>query len=91
MAGIKETKEVLDLVEALGVAIAVEVKKDGFQPKDLAAFLKSEEFMSKVQPAIDKVEQVPNELADLDFIESIQLARHGYGNMEKILEALGKK
>ena len=91
MAGIKETKEVLDLVEAIGVAVATEVKKDGFQPKDLAAFLKSDEFMAKVGPAMDKVEQVPAELADLNFIESIQLARHGYSGMERILEALGKK
>lgn len=87
--GIKETCEVLNLVAEIGVAIIKEVKKDGFQPQDLGAFLKSPEVDALIAPALDKIEQVPLEMGELGFLDGVQLAKFVYANVAlRLVEAL---
>jgi hypothetical protein len=77
--GVKETLEVWKCAKAAIFAIVREAKRDGFQPTDMAAFLKSPEFEAAVSPALQGVEQVPAELGELDIFDDLALARTVYG------------
>jgi hypothetical protein len=74
MAGIKNIKDVLDLIEVIGVEIATAVGKDGFQPADLVVFLNSESFNAKIQEAVLGWEQLGDEATDIGIIEGVELA-----------------
>lgn len=86
--GTKETKEVVTLGKVVTLAILAEVKKDGFQAKDLGAFLKSPEFEAAVRPAVENVELVGPELAELDFFDGLDLGKHTYACITDILDAV---
>ncbi len=86
--GTANTEEVLNVVKVACLAVLAEAKKDGWQPKDLGAFLKSAEFEAALAPALKDVEKVPMELAELDFFDGLRLARYGYGVMDDVLDAL---
>jgi hypothetical protein len=77
--GVKETKEVLDLalgaVKA-GTAIAADKKVD---LNDLSHVLA---LLPVVQPAFDKIDQVPKELSDLDASEAADLVAHVSANLQ---------
>jgi len=86
--GVKETKEVLNLIKAVGVSIAVASKVDGWQKSDLLAFLKSAEVEAALQPAIDGAELVTAEVAEIDVLDGLSLGRHAYACMDEIVDAL---
>ena len=76
--GIKETKEALLGVVALG-AFVMERAKDGVKLDDamaLAAKLVSDpEFTNKLKLAIDGSDKIPAEVGELSFAEIIELAK----------------
>lgn len=91
MAGIKDTQEVLKLVEVFGVFVAKQLK-DGFQGKDIKAlFEKLQEdptFVKAITEAIDGIGNVPGEVIDTDLFEGIALGRQAYGMVDAIAAAL---
>ena len=88
MAGIKETQDVLKLVEVVACSILAEVKKDGFQVEDLAAFLKSPEWASSLDEAIKGVMGIPAEVADIDIMEALELGKDVYDLAAKVITLL---
>lgn len=86
--GTKNTEELLNLVKVMALAVLAEVKKDGWQPTDLGAFLKSPEFEAALGPALQDAPVAAQELAELDFFDGLKLARYGYGVMDEILAVL---
>lgn len=89
--GTKDTQEILTLVKAVGIAIVKESKRDGWQPKDLLAFLRSPEAEAAIKPAIDGAENVPAEVTELDVFDGLALGRHAYACMDEIVDALKAK
>lgn len=91
MAGIKDTQEVLDLVEVFGVFIAKQLK-DGFQGKDIGALFdalqKDPAFVKAIAGALEGIQNVPGELVDTDLFEGIKLGNQAYGMVSKIAAAL---
>lgn len=88
--GVKETKEVINLAKVITVIILKEVSKDGFQYRDLGAFITSPDFEAALAPAIQGIEKVGLELVDLDFFETLDLAKHVYSSSMDILDELKK-
>lgn len=86
--GTQNTEELLTLVKVMVLATLAEVTKDGFQPKDLGAFLKSPEFEAALGPAVAEIQLAPLELTELDFFDGLHLARHAYACMDDVLDAL---
>jgi hypothetical protein len=86
--GVKETKEVLNLIKVIALSIVAEGKKDGWQPKDALAFLKSPHLEAAVSAAVAGIEQVPAELSDIGVLDGIDLGRYAYGVMDEVLDAL---
>lgn len=89
--GVTESKEVLDFV--IGVVafeIVKEIKKDGFQVTDLAAFFKSPKFEEKLTTALDGINLVPNEMTEVDLFDGISLGRHAYGLVVDLMAELKK-
>ena len=86
--GTANTEEVLNVVKVAVLAVLQEAKRDGWQPKDLGAFLKSSAFEAALAPALKDVGLVPAELTELDFFDGLRLARYGYGVMDDVLDAL---
>ena len=75
MAGIKNIEEVAALVELVLVEVCKSVSKDGFDVKDLVAFLSAPDFDEKLQAAIDGLDQIPDEGADVGMMEGLSLAK----------------
>jgi hypothetical protein len=86
--GTKNTKELLSLISAVGVAIVVASKKDGWQLSDLLAFLKSPEVDAALASAIADIAVIPAEVVELDVFDGIDLGRHAYACMDKVVDAL---
>ncbi len=86
--GTQNAEELLFLVKVACLAILAEVKKDGWQPKDLGAFLKSPAFEAALAPALKDANLAVQELTELDFFDGLRLARFGYGVMDDVLDAL---
>ncbi len=84
----KETEDLLNLAAAVAVAIIHEGKKDGWQPSDLIAFLKSPEVEAAIASAIEGIEKVPAELVELDVFDGLHLGRAAYAVGDKIVDAL---
>ncbi len=88
MAGkydVHNTEELLTLVKLATISILQAIAKDGFQPKDLAAFLKSGTFEAAIAPALKDAHLVIPELSELDMWDGVQLAKFAYGQMDDIL------
>ncbi len=88
--GTKESKEILDLVKAVGVSIAVASKKDGWQKSDLLAFLKSPEVEAALKPAIDGAELVAAEVTEIDVMDGLALGLIAAGAYAALEFWLGK-
>jgi hypothetical protein len=86
--GTKNTEELLYAVKVAVLAVVREAQKDGWQPKDLGAFLKSPEFEAALAPALSDVGVVGNELMEVDFFDGLRLARYCYGIMDEVLDEL---
>lgn len=76
--GTKETEDCLYLAKVVALNVLREVKRDGFQVTDLGAFLKSAEFEKAVTLALENVDLVKNEVAELDFFDGLHLGRYAY-------------
>lgn len=91
--GIKETKEALDGIFAIGQEVA-KVAKDGVQVKDAATvaedLLAHPEFKAKLIAAIEGINKVPAEVKDIDFGEGVELAKFGYEGVKGIIDELKK-
>lgn len=86
--GTKETQELLYVVKVAALAVIREAKKDGWQITDLGAFLKSAEFEAALSPALQGIEQVPEELAELDLRDDLALGRYAYSTVMDIVQEL---
>jgi hypothetical protein len=90
MAGIKNIQEIAALVEIIAVEVCKASVKEGFQVKDLVAFLQAPDFDTKLQAAIDGLDQVPDEAADVGLIEGITLAKELQRIVTSVVAALKK-
>lgn len=86
----KGVEEVMTVVKVAVLAVLTAVKKDGWQPSDLGAFLKSPDFETALVPALKDAVEIPLELAELDFFDDLHLARAGYNMMGEVVAALKK-
>lgn len=68
--GIQETKELLRFVLALGNAAGQAARDGKIDVSDLAYFVSA---LTKIGPALDKIDLVPKELADLSEAEREEL------------------
>lgn len=84
--GVKETKDCLYLSKVITLCVLREVKKDGFQIRDLGAFLKSGEFEGAVGEALKDIDKVDDEVLELDFRDGLELSRYVYGMADDILD-----
>ena len=91
MAGIKNIQEVGALVELIAVEICRAVAKDGFDVKDLVAFLQAPDFDSKLKAALDGMEEIPDEGSDVGLLEGIQLAKDIQRIVTGMMAALKKQ
>lgn len=89
--GTEESKDILDFaIGVVAMEIVKEIKKDGFQVTDLAAFLKSPEFETKLAQALDGINLVPSEMTEVDLFDGISLGRHAYGLVVELMEEIRK-
>lgn len=86
--GIKETQDVLKLVGVVAKSVVKEVKKDGFQVSDLAAFLSSPEWASSLREALKDVQAIPAEIADISLLEGLELGKDIYDLVSEVLVEL---
>lgn len=92
--GIKESQELL--VGILKVAqVLGPILKDGFQagqdlPALFAQFATNEELKAAMSAAVDKSNQVPAEVKDLDAVEVVQLLTASLPELIKVLDAWKK-
>lgn len=79
MAGIKETKELVDAMAALAGAVIDQIK-DGVQVSDIgelfAKAMTDEALKAKLTAGFVGAVQVPAEVADLSWMEGISLGSH---------------
>lgn len=91
MAGIKDTKEVLVLIEVFGVFLA-RTLKDGFQFTDVQELfdkMKDDpEFVKAFMDAFNGIQNIPGEVIDIDVFEGISLGRQGIGMVGSFIDAL---
>ena len=90
--GIKETKEAIVAVNELAIAVIGAVK-DGVQPvQDFAAlfskYQSDADFKAKIDAAVQGIQAVPAELADLSLTETAELVGIQVAYVPKIVEAL---
>lgn len=86
--GTKETQELLYATKVAILAVVREAKKDGWQPTDLGAFLKSAEFEAAVGPAVQGAEGVIDELGELDIWDDLVLGKYVYSMVTDIVGEL---
>ena len=77
MQSIKETKEAILGVVALGVYITKRAK-DGFDVNDATDFVQKllvdAEFKAKLTEAVDGIDKVPEEIKNISFVQVLELA-----------------
>lgn len=88
---IKNLKEVLALLQLLTTETCKAIGKDGFQPKDLLAFLEAEDFNEKLQAAMEDFSEVAGEAMDVGLLEGIDLARTAQRIITEAVAALKVK
>lgn len=91
--GIKETQELMNGIMAVGLFIVSRVK-DGVQFEDLGAAIQKatqdSDFKKIVGDAIDKADQVPAEIKDLDLMEGFTLGQDCVNDVKAFAAALKK-
>ncbi len=88
--GVKATLEVLKLTKVVALSILAEVAKDGWQPSDLGAFLKSPDFEAVLKPVVADLAAVPAELTELDLWDDLELGKTVYATVQEVIAALKK-
>ncbi len=74
----KETIDILYVAKVVTLSIVREITKDGFQAKDLGAFVKSGEFEKALVEAVNGADKVPDELSHIGLTDGLVLARYMY-------------
>ncbi len=72
--GTKETVEMLNLVLTIAKLVVKELMTDGLQWTDAIKIVTGGEFQVKLAEAVAGLSEVPEEIADLDKVEGIDLA-----------------
>lgn len=88
MTGINSLKNLIGLSFSLVTPIVKEVKKDGFQPTDLIAFIDSEDFKGHVKKLTEDWRDIPSEIKDLNAIEGVELGYYIYGEVRDLISAI---
>lgn len=83
---VANAKELVTLACAVAVYMAKKAK-DGLSAGEVFGLLQDEAFKAAIGPALDQVAMVPQELAELDFGDGINLGRHTYEKVSEVLEA----
>jgi len=89
--GIKESQEMLAAILEVAVVLGP-ILRDGFQAgQDLAAIFaqlsSNDALKSKIAAAVDKANEVPAELKDLDLNEGLQLLIVAVPEIQRVLDA----
>lgn len=74
--GVEASKKLLTVSKLGMISIIQGVAEDGFQPKDLVAFLKSETFLKQAADFADEAHLVLSEIGELDFLDGAALGYH---------------
>lgn len=94
MAGIKETMEALVAFNEITIFLMTRFK-DGADFSDFAAVWKKitgdEEFKTILGKAYDDMSKIPEEVADIDFEEGVDLGSAQLKYLPKMLKALKSK
>lgn len=94
MSGIQETRELLMAVDEVALVL-VDRFKDGVSLSDFAAFWdkysQDEAFKAVLQAAWDKHQAIPEEIADLQIQEIVDLALLEVSYVPRFLDALKPK
>ena len=89
--GIKETIEVIEAVTLVTVFLTKRIK-DGIGADDAMALMQKimtdPEFLAVFTRAADGIGEIPGELSDLDFEESITLGILGLSFIKEVVKAL---
>ena len=88
--GIKETQELIAGISALAVSLVSAVKKAGVVAGGLQVvelFLNDEDFKAKLIAAVENVQAIPAEAAELDFAETLELAKQGIALVKAVVAA----
>ena len=93
-AGVQETKEALQGILEVSVALA-EIFKDGAQLSDIAAiyakFVSDDALRGKIQKATEDIGKIPAELSDLDLREMIELGTIASSFVPRLIDVLRGK
>ena len=89
--GIENTIGILKLVKIIGVAVGHEVAAHGVNPRALTAVVEAPGFQEQLKQAMQEVKLVSAEMADLDLIESFELAREALGIVKEVVAAFALK
>lgn len=91
MAGVKETTEALVALNEVTIFLITRFK-DGIDFSDFKAIwdkiTTDEEFKTILSNAYDNIGKVPEEIADIDFVEGVELGSLQLKYLPKILKAL---
>ena len=94
MAGIKETKEVLDAGAELTAFIVGRLADGGVDFSDGTALVAKvtgdAEFQAKLIAAGKGISKVPDELKDIDLSEAKELSNCGFNFAEKVIAAVNE-
>ncbi len=85
--GIENTLGILKLVKIIAVAVGREVAQHGVNPRALTAVVEAPGFQAQLASTMQEVKLVPAEMADLDLIESFELAREALATVKEIVSA----
>jgi len=73
--GINNIKEILELLFLISVPIINEIRKDGFQPSDLMAFLEDPDFREHLISMVTEIGEIPHEINKVGPIETFKLGK----------------
>ena len=85
--GTKETKEVITLVAAIAGFVYSEIQGDGLDLSDVGKLFLDSEFQVKIADALSGVSLVSDELADLDTLETLDVARFVLDAAENVVSS----
>lgn len=89
MAGIEQTKDVLDFSFSLA-NVVIKNLRDGVQPEDIANIIvdvmKDKDVILKLKKAIEDIDELPSELTDLSITEIMDLVGFCIKNAVSLLK-----
>lgn len=86
--GVDNVKEVLELMFLIVTPILEEIKKDGFQPSDLLAFLDDPAFRDHLVAAVVNINELPSEIKNIGMLETFELGRFLINEIRGIIKKM---